>query len=77
MISTPLSNIASNLIYQRAKDTQRSDVLKVENDIIHRSGHYDIVIQDSHSNQQKAWGELETEEKVLLAQAISGQTAFN
>lgn len=77
MISTPLSNIASNLIYQRAKDIQRSDVLKVENDIVHRSGHYDIVIQDSDSSQQKAWGELETEEKVLLAQAISGQTAFN
>ena len=77
MISTPLSNIASNLIHQRAKDIQGNDFSKVENDIVHRSGHYDIVIQDSHSNQQKAWHQLEIEEKILLAKAISGQTAFN
>ncbi len=77
MISTPLSNIASNLIHQRAKDAQGIDVLKVENDIVHRSSHYDIVIEDSHNNQQKAWEELKKAEKVLLAKAISGQTAFN
>lgn len=77
MISTPLSNIASNLIHQRAKDIQGNDFSKVENDIVHRSGHYDIVIQDSHNNQQKTWEDLEKEEKILLAQAISGQTAFN
>jgi len=76
LISTALSNIASNLIHQRAKDTQGSDVLKVENDIVHRSGHYDIVIEDSHNNK-KAWNNLEEVEKVLLAKAISGQTAFN